>query len=58
MEYLHATLFFAMFVPLVYAGMKWTDPAGTGVLYLKCLLIIISVIVTEQAAKRVRSVIL
>lgn len=58
MEYLHATLFFAMFVPLVYAGTKWADPAGTGALYLKCLLIIIPVIVTKQAAKRVRGVIL
>lgn len=58
MEYLHAALFLAMFVPLVYAGTKWEDPAGTGALYLKCLLIIIPVIVTERAAKRVRSVIL
>lgn len=58
MEYLHAALFFAMFVPLLYAVTEWTDPAGTGVLYLKCLLIIISVIVTERAAKRVKSVIL
>ncbi len=58
MEYLHSALFFAMFVPLVYAVTEWSDPAGTGVLYLKCLLIIISVIVTERAAKRLKSFVL
>lgn len=58
MEYLHASMFFAMFVPLVYAVTEWSDPAGTGVLYLKCLLIAVPVIVTERAAKRVKSVIL
>lgn len=57
MEYLHATLFFAMFVPLVYSVAGWTDPAGTSVLYLKCLLIALPVIVTERAAKQIRSVV-
>lgn len=57
-EYLHAALFFAMFVPLIYAGTEWTDPAGTGALYLKCLLIVVPVIVTERAAKRIKSVVL
>ncbi len=58
MEYLHASMFFAMFVPLVYAVTGWSDPAGTGVLYLKCLLPAVPIIVTEQAARRVRSVVL
>lgn len=58
MEYLHASLFFAMFVPLVYAVPAWSDPAGTAALYLKCLLIVVPVIVTEQAARKVRSVVL
>ncbi|MDE5825382.1 MAG: hypothetical protein K2H91_11970 [Lachnospiraceae bacterium] len=57
-EYLHATLLFAMFVPLVYAVTEWSDPAGTGVLYLKCLLVAVPIIVTERAAKQVKSVIL
>lgn len=57
MEYLHATLLFAMFVPLVYAVTKWVDPAGTGALYLKCLLIAVPIIVTERAAKQVQRVV-
>lgn len=56
MEYLHASLFFAMFVPLLYAAAQWSDPAGTVVLYLKCLLVVVPVIVTERAAKAVKSV--
>ena len=58
MEYLHAALLFSMFVPLVYAVTAWSDPAGTGVLYVKCFLIAVPVIVTERAAKRVKSVVL
>lgn len=58
MEYLHASLFFAMFIPLVYAVPAWSDSAGTAALYLKCLLIAVPVIVTEQAARKVRSVVL
>lgn len=58
MEYLHATLFFAMLMPLICAAVEWSDSAGTGALYLKCLLILVPIIVTERAAKRVRSVIL
>lgn len=58
MEYLHATLFFAMFLPLIYAVAAWTDPRGTGVLYLKCLLIAVPVIVTERIAARVKSAVL
>lgn len=58
LEYLHAALLFVMPVPLIYAAAKFSDPAGTGALYLKCLLIIIPVIVTERAVKCVKSPIL
>lgn len=56
-EYLHVTLLFVMFVPMVYAVTGWSDPTGTQVLYLKCLLIAVPVIVTERVGKQVRSVI-
>ena len=39
MEYIHATLHFAVLLPLVYAVADLSDPAGTGVFYLKCLVI-------------------
>jgi len=57
MEYLHATLLFAMVVPLFYAVAEWSDPAGTIALYLKCLLIAMPIIVTEQTAKQVKNVV-
>ncbi len=53
--YVHATLFFALMIPLLYTITDLRDPAGAGVLYIKCLLVVIPVIVTEQAAKRVKS---
>lgn len=56
-EYLHVTLLFVMFVPMVYAVTGWSDPLGTQVLHLKCLLIAVPIIVTERAAKQVRSVV-
>ncbi len=58
MEYLHVTLLLALFVPLVYAVTGWSDPAGTAVLYLKCLLAAVPVVVTGLAAERLRSVVL
>lgn len=57
MQYLHAVLFFAVLIPLFYAMAEWNDPAGTGVFYFKCLLIAVPIIVTERAAKRIRSVV-
>lgn len=57
MQYLHAALFFGVLIPLFYALAEWNDPAGTGVLYLKCLLITIPIVVTERAAKHIRSVV-
>lgn len=54
-EYIHATLLFALFIPLLYAVGQLYEPAGTIVLYLKCLLVALPVVVTEQAVKRVKS---
>lgn len=51
MGYAHATLFFALIIPIMCTVAKFSDPAGAGVLYLKCLLILVSVIVTERAVK-------
>ncbi len=52
--YIHATLFFALLIPLVYTVTGLSDPAGAGILYYKCLLILIPVIITDWAAKRVK----
>lgn len=52
--YVHATLFFALLIPLFYTIAGLSDPAGTGVFYCKCLLILIPVIITDWAAKRVK----
>lgn len=52
--YAHATLFFALLIPLFYTMTGLSDPAGVGVLYSKCLLILVPVIITDWAAKRVK----
>lgn len=54
MGYVHAALIFALMIPSLYAVAGLSDPAGDGVLYIKCFLILIPVIVTERAAKRVK----
>lgn len=54
MGYVHATLIFALLIPSLYAIAGLSDPAGDGVLYIKCFLVLIPVIVTERAAKRVK----
>ena len=52
--YAHVTLLFAPLIPLLYMmGGLW-DPAGAGVLYVKCLLIVIPAIIIDWAAKRVK----
>ncbi len=55
MGYAHATLIFALLIPFMYAVAGLSDPAGTGVLYIKCLFISVPVIVTERASKRMKS---
>lgn len=52
--YAHATLFFALLIPLFDTLIGVSDPAGTGVLYSKCLLVLVPVILTDRAAKRVK----
>lgn len=52
--YVHATLIFALIIPLLYALADLSDPAGAGILYLKCLLVCVPVIVTERAVKRAK----
>lgn len=53
--YAHATLFLALMIPLLYAVAGLSDPAGAGVLYSKCLLAAVPVIVTERAVKRTKN---
>lgn len=55
MGYVHATLFFALMIPIACTVAKFSDPSGAGVLYLKCLLVAVPVIVTEQAVKRAKN---
>ena len=52
--YAHTTLLFALLIPLFYTMTGLSDPAGAGVLYAKCLLILIPVAITDWAAKRVK----
>ena len=56
-EYLHAALIFALPVPMLYAIINFSDPAGTVVFYSKCLFIIIPIILTDVAIKKVKSLI-
>lgn len=52
--YAHVTLLFVPLTPLLYMmGGLW-DPAGAGVLYGKCLLIVIPAIIIDWTAKRVK----
>lgn len=53
--YAHATLFLALMIPLLYTAAGLSDPAGAGVLYMKCLLVAVPVIVTERAVKRAKN---
>lgn len=55
LEWIHATLIFALFIPFTYALFSLTAPEGTALLYLKCLLVAAPVIVTGIAAERVRT---
>ncbi len=57
MGYAHATLVFTLLIPLMYAIAGLSDPAGAGVLYIKCLLISVPIIVAERAAKRIKSLV-
>ncbi len=54
-EYLHATLTIMMIIPMLYALGEVYDEGGAVSLYVKCFLIIIPVIATELAARRIKS---
>lgn len=56
-EYIHAVLHFAILIPFVYAVAGLSDPAGVGVLYLKCLLAAVPVVLTDLAVRRVKSLV-
>lgn len=57
-EYFHATLIFAVLIPLVCAVCFTSDPAGTIIFYLKCLLIAIPIFLTDYAIRHIRSLFL
>ncbi|MBO5144812.1 MAG: hypothetical protein J6C19_04665 [Lachnospiraceae bacterium] len=53
-EYVHAALVFALPVPILYAVTGLADPKGAGIFYMKCLLVAVPVIVTEQAQRHAK----
>ncbi|MBD5470293.1 MAG: hypothetical protein HDR19_04035 [Lachnospiraceae bacterium] len=55
LTYLHATLIAMLVLPLLYALAELRDADGEGMLYLKCLLIFIPIVVTEIAVRRLRN---
>lgn len=57
-EYFHATLIFAVLIPLACAVCFTADPAGTIIFYLKCLLIVIPILLTDYAIRHIRSLFL
>lgn len=55
LTYLHATLIAMLVLPLLYALAELQDADGEGMLYLKCLLIFIPIMVTETAVRRLKN---
>lgn len=55
LTYLHATLIEMLVLPLLYAIAGIQDADGEGMLYLKCLLILVPVAVTEIAVRRLKN---
>lgn len=55
LTYLHATLIAMLVLPLLYAIAELQDADGEGMLYLKCLLILIPIVVTEIAVRRLKN---
>lgn len=54
-EYFHATLIFAVLIPLVCAVGYISSPEITVVFYLKCLLIVVPIILTDKAIRHFQS---
>lgn len=55
LTYLHATLIAMLVLPLLYALAELRDADGEVMLYLKCLLIFIPIVVTEVAVRRLKN---
>ena len=55
LTYLHATLIAMLVLPLLYALAEFRDADGEGMLYLKCVLIFIPIVVTEIAVRRLKN---
>lgn len=55
LTYLHATLIAMLVLPLLYALAELQDADGEGMLYLKCFLILIPIIVTEIAVRHLKN---
>lgn len=55
LTYLHATLIAMLVLPLLYALTEISDVNGEGILYLKCLLIFVPIMVTEIAVRRLKN---
>ncbi len=54
-EWFHVTLIFALFIPLAFAMGSLTQQGGAVVLYAKCLVIAVPVVVTSLASKHVKT---
>ena len=57
-EYLHATLIWALPIPVLYAIVGLQEPKGEKALYIKCLLLALSIIVTDVAIRHTKNLIL
>lgn len=55
LEYIHSSLIMMIIVPLLYTLAQYQDTDGTIILYIKCMLIIIPVVVTEIAVRKIRN---
>ena len=55
LEYIHATLIVMLVLPVMYAVAGLKDADGEGMLYLKCLLIAVPIVVTGIAVRRLKN---
>ena len=55
LTYLHATLIAMLVLPLLYTLTEIQDADGEVILYLKCLLIFVPIMVTEIAVRRLKN---
>lgn len=55
LTYLHATLIAMLVLPLLYTLTEIGDADGEGILYMKCLLIFVPIMVTEIAVRRLKN---